>query len=127
MYQTTHLITVQSSSQAVVDRVIQVLMEAGLQVIQSFDLQAAKTSPTHCACPYHDTELCDCQMIVLLAYNRENKPVTLVAHGKDGKTHIGILDDPSRDRSFVVDDMIRKAILSIRVEPVQSSLYSDAT
>jgi hypothetical protein len=98
-----------------------------LQVIQSFDLQAAKTSQTHCACPYHDTELCDCQMIVLLAYNRENKPVTLVAHGKDGKTQIGILDDPSLDRSFIVDDMIRRAILSIRVEPLQSSLYSDAT
>jgi hypothetical protein len=127
MYQTTHLITVQSSSQAVVERVIQVFREAGLQVIQSFDLQAAKTSQTHCACPYHDTELCDCQMIVLLVYYRDNKPISLVAHGKDGKTHIGMLDDPSRDQSIGMDDLIRKAIFSVGAESVQPSLWSDVT
>jgi hypothetical protein len=50
-----------------------------------------------------------------------------VAHGKDGKTHIGMLDDPSRDQSIGMDDLIRKAIFSVGAESVHPSLWSDVT
>jgi hypothetical protein len=111
----------------VVELISQVLREAGLQVIQSFDLQAAITSHAHCSCPYHGTELCDCQMIVLLAYHSDQKPVTLVAHGKDGNTHIGILAEAGGDRSLGMEDIIRKAIVSIKFDPVNLPQWSDAT
>lgn len=127
MYQTTHLLTVPSTSQVVVDLVAMYLREAGLHVIQSFDLQVAKTAHTHCTCPHHGSELCDCQMIILLAYDHDNKPVTLVAHGKDGKTHISILDDPGSQDSSDIENIIRNALVSVRNDPVQHTLWSDST
>jgi hypothetical protein len=113
MYQTIHLITVPVRSQVFVEMVSMVLREAGLQIIQSFDLQVAKTAHTHCTCPYHGSELCDCQMIILLVYKPDYQPVSLVVHGKDGITHLGILDDPNRQSSSGIENMIRNALVSV--------------
>ena len=72
-------------------KVIQLLEQAGLSVQRSFDLKAAREHITNCSCPYHGTETCDCQMVVLLVYQEENDhPVTLLFHGHDNQTWINL-------------------------------------
>jgi hypothetical protein len=37
-------------------------------------------------------EACDCQMVVLLVYGKENLPVSLVAHGHNGQTWFSLVE-----------------------------------
>jgi hypothetical protein len=67
-----------------------------LDVIRSFELQLARANQELCSCRYHGTELCDCQMIVLLIYGVQDIPVTLVCHGHDGWTHLSLVDNPGQ-------------------------------
>jgi uncharacterized Zn finger protein len=60
--------------------------EAGFQVMQTFDLQTARTGHSFCTCPHHGTGQCDCQMVVLLVFDSEYPPASVVAHGQDGQT-----------------------------------------
>ena len=109
MIQTAHLLTVEDDSPAVINRAAGVLKNAGFYIVQSFDLRVAKAAHTNCTCPHHGSDLCDYQMIMLLIYDEENKPVTLVAHGHDGKTHVGSINDPAREDSFKVAAHLRSA------------------
>lgn len=74
------------------------LTGAGLRVVPTFDLQVARTAHPDCSCPHHGTDECNCQMIVLLVYDKQDDPVTLVIHGQDGKTWLS-LATPVRTRS----------------------------
>jgi hypothetical protein len=127
MMQTSHLLTIKGGSQTAVDLVAKALKEAGLQVVQSFDLQAAKAAHSQCTCPHHGTNLCDCQMIMLLVYDLEDKPITLVAHGQDGSTHLGLINDPSRRNPARLVDVIRKALTINSLSGFEHNLWSNAT
>lgn len=92
------------------------LLRSGFQVVQTFDLHAARGGRSLCACPHHGTAACDCQMVVLLVYDaghREikksnflngsrnsisplSKPASLVAHGHDGQTWFTLVDTPQQ-------------------------------
>ncbi len=74
------------------------LTGAGFRVVPTFDLQVARTAHPDCSCPHHGTDECNCQMIVLLVYDQQDDPVTLVIHGQDGKTWLS-LATPVRTRS----------------------------
>ena len=69
---------------------------AGLQVVRSFDLQAARAAQPGYACPFHGADACTCQMIVLLVYSRGGLPVTLMIHGHDGQTRVLLVDRPGQ-------------------------------
>lgn len=62
------------------------LVQAGFRVMQTFDLQIARSAHTHCSCPRHGTDACDCQMAVLLVYEKGYPPASIVIHGQDGQT-----------------------------------------
>ena len=94
MNQNTHLLSLNLDSETAVEKVTQRLSDDGLQVVRSFDLKTARSAHTNCACPYHGIGLCDCQMVVLLVYDRQGQPLTLVAHGQDGQTHFALVDNP---------------------------------
>jgi hypothetical protein len=94
MNQSTHLLTLKIDSEEAVEKVIRRLSDDGLQVVRSFDLQAARSAHTNCECPYHGTGQCDCQMVVLLVYEQQGQPLTLVAHGQDSLTHFALVDTP---------------------------------
>lgn len=69
------------------------LAEAGLRVTRSFDLQSARQAlrdPEDCPCPHHGTADCTCQYVVLLVGLGNEPPLTLVAHGHDGATHLSM-------------------------------------
>jgi hypothetical protein len=111
MYQTTAILTLQFDSQAVIVQTIQRLERSGLQVMRSFDLSVARAAQVDCTCPYHGTENCDCQMVMLLVYGQDGQPVTLVVHGHDGKTHIALVDTPEQLPTTQLVDTITQAIL----------------
>jgi hypothetical protein len=96
MKQSTHLITLNLESETAVEQVTRRLSDDGFQIVRSFDLQTARSAHTNCNCPYHGTEECDCQMIVLLVYNQGGQTLTLVAHSQDGKTHFEMVDTPQQ-------------------------------
>src|SRR5512133_1645983 len=68
------------------------MRQAGLQVIRTFDLHETRVSDANCTCPNHGTEKCDCQMVVLLVYGKENQPASLVAHGHNGQTWFSLVE-----------------------------------
>ena len=70
------------------------LLQAGLRVVQTFDLHAARVGSHDCPCPNHGTYECDCQMVVMLVYGKAEEPVTLILHGNDGQTWLSIADSP---------------------------------
>lgn len=66
------------------------LKRAGFRVLQTFDLQVARLTHPDSPCPHHGATDCNCQIIVLLLYQKKIGPVTLVVHGQDGKTWISL-------------------------------------
>ena len=76
--------------------VAQQLNGSGLQVIRSFDLQAARAARPGYACPHHGTAACTCQLIVLLVYGRQGLSTTLMIHGSDGRSWIFLVDRPEQ-------------------------------
>ena len=112
MNQSTHLLTLNIDSETAVSKVIHQLVEDGLEVMRSFDLQAARAAHTCCTCPHHGTDQCDCQMIVLLVYDRQSRPLTLVAHGHNGQTHFTLDESPKQQPERQLKTMILQALAS---------------
>jgi hypothetical protein len=75
------------------------LAEAGLRIVQTFDLQDARRAHGDCACPHHGSAHCDCQMVVLLIYAEGLQPVSLVAHGNESKTWLALVEAPQYTRN----------------------------
>jgi hypothetical protein len=66
------------------------LTQAGLRVVQTFDLRIARLAHPDCTCPNHGTEACSCQLVILLVYGKQADPATLVIHGQDAKTWVSL-------------------------------------
>ena len=86
------------------------LSKAGLRVMQTFDLRAARHTLEICPCPNHGTTECDCQMVVLLVYGNASEPVTLILHGNDGQTWISIADNPQQRADAKLATSIQRAL-----------------
>ncbi len=88
------------------------LRQQGLSVVQTFDLQTARSSHVFCDCPHHGQEHCTCQMIVLLAYAPDAaSPLTLVLHGNDGRTRISLVqENPLTRAAAALADWVRQAL-----------------
>lgn len=126
MNQANHLLTLNSDSETAISNVIHRLAENGLEVMRSFDLQAARAAHTCCTCPHHGTEQCDCQMIVLLVYDRQSGPLTLVAHGYNGHTHFSLAEAPNQDWERLLKTMILQALAAEGFATIRQG-WSNAT
>jgi hypothetical protein len=71
-----------------ITRMIHILNDSGLRVLVSFDLRASASAAP---CPHHGNAGCDCQVTILLVYDEEKIPATLLAHGQDGETWISLV------------------------------------
>ncbi|HET7010477.1 MAG TPA: hypothetical protein VFI11_06850 [Anaerolineales bacterium] len=69
------------------------LSRRGLRVERSFDLHTA-TDGT-CDCPYHGTQRCTCQYVVLLVYGPAGRPAVVTAHSRDQSSHLEIVSEPN--------------------------------
>lgn len=109
------LFSIQVSCDTVVATAFDLLSHHGLQVMRSFDLPLARANQELCSWPYHDTKLCDCQMIVLLIYGVQDIPVSLICHGHDSWTHLSLVDHPgqkvSQASASIIKEILSPAIL----------------
>lgn len=87
--------------------VTDVLNESGLRVITSFDSQLVRTPAS---CPHHGTAVCDCQVVILLIYDKDGQPATLLAHGQDGETWISLAVAPEQRPSARLENRIKQAL-----------------
>jgi hypothetical protein len=90
--------------------VSQQLTSDGFRVVETFDLQVARLAHPDCPCPHHGTEDCDCQMIVLLIYQKQEDPVTLVIHGQDHNTWLSLADPTGKRMSQHLEAAVRRAL-----------------
>lgn len=88
------------------------LRRAGLHLVQTFDLHAAREGLHDCACPNHGAEDCDCQMVVLLVYGSAESPITLFLHGNGGQTWLSIADEPRQHSDSKLLAGIKQALVS---------------
>lgn len=88
------------------------LNKVGLQVEQTFDLKVARVSHAGCSCPYHGTEQCSCQMVVLLVRGADKEPLTIMLHGNDGQTNLTIINLAGKRTNPNLDATIRLALVS---------------
>jgi hypothetical protein len=99
----------QSCDQAV-DWVVDRFTQVGLSVMRTFDLQVARETQLTCPCPQHGTDICDCQMVVLLVYAGSKEPVTLIAHGNSDQTWLSVVDTPQQRADSYVEKTIRLVV-----------------
>ncbi|HEX7974472.1 MAG TPA: hypothetical protein VF498_08700 [Anaerolineales bacterium] len=92
----TLLFSLDQDCEQFVCQVSKQLNSSGLQVVRSFDLQVARMSHLGYACPHHGADACTCQLIVLLVYDRDNLPTTLMFHGSDGHTWVFLVNHPEQ-------------------------------
>ena len=95
MSQMKHISSFKAGHEKVIVWIIEQLTPLGMDVKSSFDLKAARAAHFECACPHHGTELCDCQIIVLLVYpGQDGTPISMIVHSQDGSSHVTISDIP---------------------------------
>lgn len=70
------------------------LTAAGMRTVLTFDFQIARSTQVDCTCPHHGTESCNCQIIVLLVYDGNRTPVSLLIHSNDDQTWFYLADSP---------------------------------
>lgn len=110
MSQSNLLRTIPTTWEEAIPFVTDALTNAGLQVVQSFDLQLARATLVACNCPHHGTDQCNCQYAVFLIYKNNLSPITLVAHGRDGKTEITLIESPEQRPSHEFSQQIQTAL-----------------
>jgi hypothetical protein len=72
------------------------LEQTGFQTVRTFDLQDARLAHLDCPCPHHGTEQCNCQMVVLLVYQGNYPPATMVIHGNDETSWFYLINMPQQ-------------------------------
>jgi len=97
-----------------VSRVKEILDETGLQVLVSFDSHHVWEGVSPAACPHHGTSNCDCQIVILLVYDEEGKPATLLVHGQDGETWISLAAGPGQRPPARLEKKISNALSPLR-------------
>ncbi len=88
----------------------QQLTDAGFRVVQTFDLHVARLAHSDCPCPHHGTDDCNCQMVVLLVYQKKGDPVTLVIHGQDDRTWLSLANPTGQNTNHHLEMLVRRTL-----------------
>ena len=121
MNSTSLFMTIEKSGEETISCTTQLLKNAGMRVIRTFDLREARLSHPDCPCPNHGTELCDCQMTVLLIYHRGHSPASLLIHSFQETTWLYLVDTPEQPVNHGLDLLIREALIPPVPEPMKNS------
>ena len=96
------------------------LRSVGFRVVQTFDLQVARLAHPECTCPHHGEPECNCQMVVLLVYRKQEDPATLIIHGQENKSWISLAAPVDRHNNQQLEIAIRHVLIP-RLPDVSSS------
>lgn len=110
MNESKPLLTLEGSCSDATVWLTRLVGQVGLQVLRTFDLQDTRYNTSECSCPYHGTNRCDCQMVVLLIYGAGSQPVSLVAHCHNGRTWLSIVDSARQPADSDLESAIRQAL-----------------
>lgn len=91
--------------------VSQQLTSASFRVVQTFDLQVARLAHPDYPCPHHGTNDCNCQMVVLLVYGKQDDPATLVIHGQDGRSWVSLAGPVGKRFNQHLEVVVRRALI----------------
>jgi hypothetical protein len=86
------ILNLQQSCDEAIPYFMERMKKAGLYVIRTFNLHETRLDDLACTCPHHGTEKCDCQMVVLMVYGKDNQPASLVVHGHNGQTWFSLVE-----------------------------------
>ena len=101
------------------------LTGAGLRAVQTFDLQIARQAHLECQCPNHGTTSCNCQLVILLVYGKQDDPATLILHSEESTTGISLANPASDQATQNLGGIIRRTLMSkMHDTPVPSSEVS---
>lgn len=107
------LLKLNNSDDKAVTRVKHALEDTGLRVMLSFDSHLTRAAATPAACPHHGTAACDCHIVILLVYDQDGQPASLLAHGQDGETWISLVIAPDQRPNTNLERKIKQAISSL--------------
>jgi hypothetical protein len=86
------------------------LNNAGFRVVQTFDLQVARLAHPECTCPHHGETECNCQMVVLLVYRKQEDPATLIIHGQESRSWVSMAAPVNRRTNQQLEIAIRRVL-----------------
>ena len=121
-------LTIEKPGEETISWTIHLLENAGLRIMRTFDLREARLSHPDCPCPHHGTEACDCQMSVLLIYNQDQSPASLLIHSFQETTWLYLVGTSEQSIQHSLDMLIREILtapvlnaLDHRHEPEEKS------
>jgi hypothetical protein len=103
---------------------MRLLENAGLQVILTFDLQEARLSHPECSCPHHGTEACNCEMGVLLVYQEEQSPASILIHSFQDTTWLYLVNTPEQPVNPTLGALIREVLTQATPGPGDNRNHS---
>lgn len=106
----SHSFLFETGSEAAARAVTAALASRGFVVVRSFDLRSALAASSECGCPHHGTAQCTCQFVVLLAY-AQGTPAVVTVHGRDGRTEVQLVCDPSARPTERLAETVTTAIV----------------
>ena len=90
-----------------ITQMMQLLSQAGLQVMRTFDLSSACENGRG-TCAHHVSTPCDCRLTVLIV-SGQNTTATLTIHRCDGRIWLSLTDEPQQP----VDENMEASITSV--------------
>jgi hypothetical protein len=123
MNSTSLFLTVERPCDETISWANQLLKNAGLRVIRTFDLREARLSHPDCPCPNHGTEACDCQMSILLIYHGDQSPASLLIHSFHETTWMYLVDTPEQPINHALDTLIREILIQSVTDPLETTEF----
>jgi hypothetical protein len=89
---------------------IKILSKSGLRAVRTFDLKEARMAHSDCPCPQHGTDACSCQMAVVLVYEAEKTPVSILVHSFQETSWFYLVDTPGQPLNQKLKTMIKESL-----------------
>jgi len=104
------LVILKNDHTSILQEVSNLLENEGLRVITSFDSQTTRMDQTSVFCPHHGTAVCNCHIIIMLVYETDGYPATLIIYGQDDEYWISLSFSPGLRPSASLQNHINTAL-----------------
>lgn len=106
----TPLVIMKDKGENSILQVSDALQNAGLRVLISFDSRHTRMDRNNILCPHHGPVVCNCRIVVMLVYESEGVPATLIAYGQDDEIWISLTFPPGPRPSARLQSEIKAAL-----------------